>query len=183
MMSLFSRKPTSFILVERSRLSLYPKGSSEPMPLTEDLTRYLEVKDRVRLTAAVRSFALRNNLRGQRVLVMLDKNIVFQKAVPVMQDVDPGIAKSDFESKVPFSPEDRQVLSMVQKERQFLFGVNQTFYRVLVDALNASGVKVLAVTPAIVYGVTEPEKLTAYKLEQISDATSLTHAADFIGDT
>jgi hypothetical protein len=182
MMSLFSRKPTRFVLVERSRIGLYPSSKPEPMPLTEDLTRYLEVKDPVRLTAAVRSFALRNNLRGQRVLLMLDKNIVFQKAVPVVADVDPNIAKADFESKVPFNPEERQVLSMVQKERQFLFGVNQAFYRVLVDALEASGVKVMAVTPAIVYGVMDAEKLTSSKLDQISDAASLTHAADFLGN-
>jgi hypothetical protein len=176
----FSRKPTGFILIERNKLALYPRAKSDPLVLGDDLVRCLEVKDAAKLTAAVREFAQKNNLRGQRLLIMLDKGVVFQKAVSLQPNADPTINKTDFESKIPFDPADRQALSMVQKDRQFLFGVNQSFCHLVVDALAAAGAKVTAVTPAVVYGVTDPDKLNRIKLEQIAQATSLTHSADFI---
>jgi hypothetical protein len=178
----FSRKPTAFILVDRDQLILYPRGKSEPLILPDDLVHYLELRDAAKLKTAIKDFATFNKLSGQRVLVMLDKSIVFQKAITV-PGVDQAAAKADFETKVPFNPEDRQVLNMVQKDRQFLFGVNQSFYHVIVDALNAAGAKVQAVVPAVVYGVTDTEKLTHTKLEQIADAMSLTRAADLMGNT
>jgi hypothetical protein len=176
----FSRKPTSFVLVERDRLHLYPKSKAGPLELSEDVVQYLEVKDSAKFSAAVQEFAEQNKLRGQRLLLMLDKSIVFQKAVP-MAGTDAAAAKADFESKVPFNPEDRQVISLEHKDHHFMFGVNQAFYQSLADAFTKAGAKVQAVAPAIVFGVTDSSKLTHTKLAQIADATSLTHLADFMG--
>ena len=177
----FSRKPTRFILAERDKLTLFPKNKSEPLMLSDDVVRFLEVKDTAKLAAAVQDFAAKNDLGGQRVLIMLDKSIVFQKAVPIVEGVDAAVAKADFESKVPFNPEDRQVMTIPHKEHHFMFGVNQAFYRSVADALTKAGARVMAVAPAIVYGVTDSDKITRDKLEQIADATSLTHSTDLMG--
>lgn len=177
----FSRKPTGFILVERDKLTLFPKEKSEPLAFSDDVVRYLEVKNGAKLAAEIQDFAAKNKLSGQRLLIMLDKSIVFQKAVPIVEGVDSSIAKADFESKVPFNPEDRQVISIPHKEHHFMFGVNQAFYRSLADAFNKAGAKVMAVAPAIVYGITDPDRITHAKLEQIADSTSLTHSTDFMG--
>jgi hypothetical protein len=176
----FSRKPTDFILVERDRLLLYPKGKVPLLPLSEDVIQYLEVKDGARLQAAVADFAAKNNLRGRRVLLMLDKSIVFQKAILLAKNLDPLAVKADFESRVPFNPEDRQVLSMQQKDRQFLFGVNSAFYHLLMQAIVQAGAKVTAVTPAIIYGITDTSKVNPAKLTQVAQATALTQSANLL---
>jgi hypothetical protein len=176
----FKHKPTDFVLIQRDKLALYPKGKVPQLDLSEELVQYLEIQDAQRLRASVAEFAQANRLGGRRVLIMLDRSVVFQKAVNLKDQVDPEASKADFESKVPFDPADKQVLEVQQKDRQFLFGVNKTLYATVKAALEQSGAKVQAVVPAIVYGITDPDKLTSTKLEQIADAASLTHAVDLL---
>lgn len=179
----FSRKPTTFILVERERLLLYPKAKTTTLDISTELFEYLEVKDAARLSAVVLEFAKKNQLAGQRVLLMLHKAVVFQKGITLANGVDPAAATTDFISKVPFNPDDRKIVSLQQKDRLFLFGTNKAYYELLANAFLQAGAKVQAVVPAIVYGVTDSDKLNQAKLDQIAHAATLTQSVNFLEGT
>ncbi|HJQ08397.1 MAG TPA: hypothetical protein VJ836_02835 [Candidatus Saccharimonadales bacterium] len=176
----FSHKPRYIIFVERNKISVYPDESVRPLALSEEAVRYLEVRDANKLSELLKTFVNASNLRGRRVLVVLSKDVVFQKAVVLQPNSDPEAIRADFESKIPLEPADCQVLSLQQKNRLFLFGTNRAFYTQVVSALVNGGVKVLATVPSAVYGVTGPDKMVPEKIEQIMKAVGVARAANFL---
>jgi hypothetical protein len=177
---LFSHKPDVILFIARDAMSLHPKAGSETLAISEELVRYLEVQDKKALAEAITGYANKNNLRGKRVLVMLHKDVIFPKIVSVNKTSDPKALIAEFEHVIPFEPADRQALGLVQKERLYLFGVNRQFYQLVVTALETAGAKVKAVVPGLAYGLSGPSGLTAVKINQIYDATSLTKAVNFL---
>jgi hypothetical protein len=173
-----SSKPNSIILLSRDGVTTYPKEGSATMLFPESAVRFLEVLDKAKLAEVLTGFA--QKLKNKRALVLIDKNSVFQKAVPLEKDTDVQAAKTDFERKVPFNAEDKHVVSFQQKNTLYLFGTNKALYMSVFDALGRQGIKVQAVVPAVVHGVTDAGKLTPTKCDQIYDASQLTHATDFL---
>lgn len=176
----FTQKPTTILFVQRDSLSLYPKNSTEPLRLSEDMFKYLEIRDEKKCRQQVAEFAKKANLRSKRILILLGKDIVFQKAATIEGDHTVASLTADFEHILPFDHGDQRALGYQQKDRLFLFGSNRSFYQLLAEELERAGGKVMGVTPAVIYGITEPAKLTPAKFEQICDVPRLTKALDFL---
>jgi hypothetical protein len=176
----FSHKPTNIVYVERSRLLLFPKTPGAPLALPEEVFRNLELRDPKKLADLLAAYAAQRKLRGKRLLVALGKDIVFQKAITLEKGADTEALRKDFEDKVPFAAGDRQVISVRQKDRLFLFGTNMAFYQAIVSAFEGAGAKIVATAPAMAYGLTEFDKLSEDKFTQIAKASRLTAAANFL---
>ncbi|HET8671682.1 MAG TPA: hypothetical protein VFM05_13975 [Candidatus Saccharimonadales bacterium] len=176
----FSQKPNAILLVERETLSVYPKPESGALALPGEVFKYLEVQDKDKLVSMVAEYAKKAGMRSRRVLILLDKGVLLQKAVQLDGGSNTNTLITDFEHTLPFNMEDRHAVGLKQKDQLYLFGTNKAFYQLLAAALEKAGAKVYAVTPALVYGLTTPGKLTHTKLQQIYGATGLTHAANFL---
>jgi hypothetical protein len=176
----FSQKPNTILYVQRSSLMLLPKSSRAELKLSDDVWKYLEIRDEKRLREQVAEFVQKSGLRGKRVLIILNKDVVFQKAATIADGATIEALTADFEHIIPFDPVNQRAVAYRQKEKLFLFGANRLLYQLLTDCLEQAGAKVVGVTPAVMYGVTEPAKLTPAKFDQICDASSLTKAVNFL---
>jgi hypothetical protein len=177
---LFSQKPNAILFVERDTITLHPKANTTPASLTDEVFKYLEVRDTKKLSEILADFAKKGNVKGKRLLIVLHKDVVLQKVLTLDKDSNVQSITADYEHKVPFNAEDRRAVSLKQKERLYLFGANKAFYQLLVGGMEEAGAKVQAVVPGLVYGITEPGKLTHTKVDQICDATALTKAVNFL---
>jgi hypothetical protein len=155
-------KPAAILLLKRDAVLAYgAKGGEAQLDLTSDLVRYLEVVDPRTLAAKVAQFAEQQGLRKKTVLVLLDESVVFQKTVPREDAATPEKIQQNFEAMLPFEQADRRVLALQPKGHLVLIGTTSLLYRLVVLGLTTVGAKVVAVTPASVFG-----KLTGTFTEQ-----------------
>lgn len=178
---LFAKKPNAILFVERKSMAMHPKSAADPLAIPEELFKYMEIRDQAKFAELLSVYAKKANLRGKRVLIMLDKDLVFQKAITANKDDDKTLI-AGYEHKMPLVTEDRHAIGLRQKDKLYVFGANKGFYRLIATILTDAGAKVSAVVPAVAFGVTDQGKLTHTKLDQIYNATALIKVVDFLAD-
>jgi len=175
----FTTKPTVLIHISRDGFIAYSKkGASKRLAFPPEVFHNLEVLDAKQLASLTTVFAAENSLRGQRIVLLLDDEVVFQKILPKTDNVQN--AKADFENKVPFDPGHRKVIMLQPKDQLVLLGTNKVLYETIASALTGVGAKVLAVTPIVVYGKLKGPPLSLESFEAIIKGYPIAQAANFI---
>lgn len=169
----FSNKPSVILYISRSGLSLFGQNKNGVIDFPADAVQNLEVIDERKLGEVVGQFASSYGVRKQRLLCLLDDGVVFQKLVP--KTADPKQAFVDFESKVPFDPMDHAVISLQVKDQQIFLATNKKLYQTILRAIEQLNCKIIAVSPAAVFGVTKAQ-LTK---EQVARVLSNTRSASY----
>jgi hypothetical protein len=171
--NLFQSKPTAILYLRRQDAVLVMKSTSVKLEISTDFVRNLEVIAADKLSELIAGFLDSHGCRGQQVLLVLDGSIVFQKEAGV------GDQAADFESKVPFDPENRQLLTVSQENQQIFFGANKALYSVVAQGIQKNN-KLKAVVPAVVYGVHESEKIDKHVLKAFFNDSIPQHQANFL---
>jgi hypothetical protein len=177
----FAQDPTAVLCISREGLVLYnKKGASRQSAFIPEVVRNLEVFDPEQLSKQVAAFAAENSLRGQRVIILLDESVLFQKIMPKTADANIGGIAADFENKVPFDPENRKVIALHPKEQLVLLGANKQMYEIIAGAFVAAGAKVIAVSPLAVFGKGKEEPLAPGSVQAILNGYRIAQAANFL---
>jgi hypothetical protein len=178
---LFSQDPTAVLCISREGLVLYnKKGASRRLALEPEVMHNLEVIDRDQLGKVVGMFATENSLRGQRVVILLDESVLFQKITPKAPEANVHTLAAEFENKVPFDPENRKVIALQPKDQLVLLGANKLMYETVAAALIATGAKVLAVAPLAVFSKGREATLAPSDVSAILSDYRLARAANFL---
>jgi hypothetical protein len=148
---MFNSTPTILIYIKRNSLLLLDGQASTKLPLPEDAVVDLEVVDATKLTTVCEQFFTAKNLHGKRLLVVLDRAIVFDKIVPLGMGADPGPLVDAFRNSVPIDPGAMKLLNLHKEDKLFLYATNKVLYGTVISVLDRAGVKVFAVTPAAAY--------------------------------
>lgn len=178
---MFSRKPAFIILIKAHEVVLFRKGRlqvSLSVPL--EAVQYLEIRDGAKLSAVLADFFKSQPFQGQHALILLDKSVVFQKMVLLDEKTSADEARADFAKKLPFNPDDGQMITIQQGGKLFFFGVNRKLHLAVKQVLEQLGAAVDAVTPASVYGVSENASIDSAKFGEIRDAAKTIKATDFL---
>lgn len=174
----FSSKPSFIVYLRRDGLTIY-RTKSQPVQVDVpiDVVQNLEVLDEGRLTEIIIQCATAQNLKKQKGICLLDDWVVFQKITPKATDTKQALA--DFESKVPFNPESRAVLSVQVKDQVILLATNKTILGLIIKAFEKVGTHVDAATPAAVFGVKD-SKLTHEQVQRILSDSKSAQSANFL---
>lgn len=177
----FGSKPNAVIYLRPNGLTLYTAaGQSAELAFTSDTVEYLEVLDGAKLAELITKFiAQQPGAAKLRAICLLDDFVVFQKLLP-LKGTDPKQATMDFESKLPFDPEDRGLLTLQTKDQLVLLGTNKDFYRAVALALTNAGCKVVSICPAVIYGANKQAALTREAVQKILSASGLAERANFL---
>lgn len=174
----FSSKPSFVLYIRRDSLTLYgAKGQPVQLDIPTEVVQNLEILDGSRLNELIIQFATAQNLRKQKGVCLLDDWVVFQKIVPKATDVKQALA--DFESKVPFNPESKAVMSVQVKDQVILLATNKAFFVAIASALEKLGAHLTLVTPAAVFGV-KGEKLTHDLVQRVLSDGKSAEQANFL---
>ncbi|HSE61387.1 MAG TPA: hypothetical protein VLA88_03765 [Candidatus Saccharimonadales bacterium] len=181
---IFQNNPTVALHVTREGLTGYTKsgknGHSQKLSFPPEVVRNLEVVDQPQLAKLVATFAAENKLHGQRVVILLDDSVIFQKIVPAAEEIkQPGVV-ADFEHKVPFDPEKRRVITLHPKDQLVILGTNRVLYETIATALQTVGAKVLAAAPMAIYGKGKGGQLNRETLAPVLNDTRRAEAANFL---
>ena len=154
---MFGSKPSYLLLVQRNAVVLQnrqAKGSK--LTLEVKLVRNLEIVDRPALLSKLTTFL--GAVKNQRVLVVMDRSVVFDKTIDDAEHVVPTEAVRLFTAALPFEPARRAVISTHAARQLQLFGTNNDLVHVLIEALEAVAAKAIAVVPLAAYG--KPQTLS-----------------------
>ena len=154
-MAMFSPYRSKIVIfLHRDNLTVHRPGKDVvTLSLPDTVVQNLEVRDSQKFAQLLREFLTSQRVRGKRFLILIGEEAAFLHSVPLTQGDDPEPAVASFKEKVPFEPENVQLLRLSTADRLFLCGVNKAYYKPVVGVLTNLGGKVLAVVPAPAYGI------------------------------
>lgn len=174
-------KPNAIIYLRRSGLvvagrRLKPARLNFPPELVDNL----EVLRHDKFITGCQDFFTEHGLRNKRILVVLDHSVVFTKTVELDKSGSPDALTEAFVAAMPFNTSQRACVTLHEQNNLRLFATNAELYTDLVEALRLAGAgKLLAITPAAAYGLTEDNKQLASAIEQFINDTKVRAQANF----
>ncbi len=177
---MFSQKPTVLVYVQRNNLLLEGrKASAAKLSIPESLITNLEVVDRPQLLEICRQFFESHNVRGQRVLVVLDRSMLFDKVLADTKTAELPQAIDAFRSAAPFNPEQRATVSYRTKQKTAVFVANRDMFQSISEALDRAGAKLFGITPAPAYGLPQQSPTKAELIAHFLDDKEVVNQANF----
>lgn len=175
-------KPNAIVYLRRNSLAVGGKHISfVKQNLTPDLTNNLEIINRDKFIATCRDFFSVRDIRNKRVLVVLDRNIVFAKTIELSdpsKDSATSMA-STFIDAMPFNPGQRVCVQFREDRKLQLYATNNDLYNTLLEALRMCNMrKLIAITPAAAYKIDFTAKPSDV-IEQLMDDRTVRQTFDF----
>lgn len=179
---MFADSPQLVAYLSRTGLALYDRRRDvAKADLPTDLVENLEVRDAGRLEELWSKFLEGAGVRGQRLLIVLGDSVVFQRTVDRVNASQDQTNRESFKAMLPFEPEQRGLVGVTTHEQLVLFGANRDLYNRLYTAAERAGARIMAVVPAMAYGVQEPAgQLTPTNLTRFFSHKRLREQADFL---
>lgn len=178
---MFRAKPDVLAVLSRDRLGLYAaKGQGVALTFPEGSIRYAEVLDKVALTKTLADFLTTQQLRGHRILLLLAPDLIFKKVIPLTKTLDIAAVQADFETKIPFDPENRHAIPLQLKDSLVLLGTNLALYGTVSQALQAAGNKIYAIAPDALFAMPKTKTLSPQMVTAILQDAPKAQAASFV---
>lgn len=176
---MFGSKPTYLLLVQRNGLLVQDRQGKGPR-LTFDnaVLRNLEILDRAKYLAQCASFLA--NMKSQRVVVVFDRPVVFDKTFTLDDSADVADLAAQFRATIPFQDAQRAILTRRTASRLVCFGINKDVLQVLHEALQKVGARVVSMSPLAAYDKPDQALDKQGVVAHLLDNRHVTDDANFI---
>lgn len=151
---MFSSTPSILIYLKRDSVLLFDGKTTKKLSLPVDTVADLEVIDKTKLSLLCDQFFADKNIRNKRVLMVLDRSVVFDKTVPLSAKADFTPFAEAFRASIPLEADKNQLLVIHDNEKLFLYATNRPYYETIYASLLHLNAKVMAITPIAAYKVT-----------------------------
>jgi hypothetical protein len=156
---MYATKPNAVIYVTRAGLAIAGKKiQSARLPLPPEVVSNLEVVNVERFTTECQQFFTNHGLKGKRVLVVLGLSVVFEKSILLDKTGNPSALTKTFVAAMPFEPGQRACVTVDTDNQHRIYATNALLYQPLIEALEFSKAKVMAITPAPAYHLTGTDR-------------------------
>lgn len=147
---MFGSKPSYVLLVQRNGLLLQNRQAKGPRLTFDDtILKNVEVVDRAKFIA--QSVPFLASLKNQRVVVVLDRPVVFDSSTTVDDATPVAKAIELFRASVPLDEAKRMVLTRHDAKQLSCFAVNSELLSALREALEKVGAKIVTMSPLAAY--------------------------------
>ena len=177
---LFQSKPSLIIWLTRNSIVFADRKSQQGLDIPTAVANNLEIIDPAGLSQTIEQFCQAHKVEKQQVIIVLDEEVVFRKTISTSPDEDSRLMVEEFTSKVPLSPEVRQVLSITLKDQLILLGVNKAYYETIVTALSKTENKIIGVVPLMAYGIRDINQLDEKSVDSILTNSGPIKTANFL---
>lgn len=133
--------------IAAAKLNIYPETVNN-----------MEVIDQAKFIESCQKFFTSRKVRGKRILLVLDKAIVFSKIADLTEASDAEAVTSGYIDAMPFYSGKRACVRQIEDKQLQLYATNGQLYQAVVDAIHSSGIgKLVAITPAEAYKLNNAE--------------------------
>lgn len=151
------------------------------LTLGTDIMSNLEIINPEKFRAACKRFFESRDLKGRRVLILLDPRATFNKVLPLDKLGNPRALTEAFVAAMPFERGQRGCVTVNSGNQLNIYATNAQLYQLLADAIRLTGhTKVVAATPAAAYDLSTIEKTFSAALTVYLKDDHLTKLANFL---
>ena len=182
--------PTGILFIDNNRIDVYTSAKNAVISLdfTQEIIRYSEVLDQEKLHLQVKSFIETNKLTPSSLIVVLAKNILFQKDFPKDQETEEQqqLQAQDFIDNVPFESVGSKIVPLEKGIR--VIAANADLYESIMSTFQQSGFSIQSLLPITLYGddiqierlTTESEKIFSGKSESLRKYSLISDSGNFV---
>lgn len=150
------KKPNAIVYLRRNDLIVGGKHiTAGKLKFTPALVNNLELQNPDIFIGTCQEFFSAHDMKGKKVLIVLDQGIVFSKTLQLddsNKDVD-AIAE-DYIAAMPFLPGQRAYVQFEKDNQLQLYTTNADLYQAVLEALRFSGMrKLVAISPSGAYQI------------------------------
>lgn len=167
-------------LLTNNSLTLFDAyiGKGKSLGFSEEVVKHLEVVNSSKLREMVKDFTA--DMSTQHALLLLSKDVIFQKSLPSSEE-NLDIKAKDFFSKVPFAPEKVARKKIEAGGQVYLFSTNAEFYKLIVEILIEVGWKISHVVPIGVFPrLQDKNTLSPEEVGEVLESTDVLDQSNFI---
>jgi len=174
-------KPNAIIYVRRSGLVVAGRRLAPArLAFPPEVVSNMEVLAKSKFVTGCEQFFADHDVKGKRVLMVLDSSIIFTKTVELDKSGKPDVIQQAFIDAMPFAPGKRACLGQERPGELRLFATNAELYQSITEALRLAGVsKLIAITPAPAYELGEGAQQLGQAIKEFIADTTVQSAADF----
>ena len=178
-------KPNAIIYLRRSGMLVAGKRVAPARTnFSAAIVDNLEIIQTDAFIAHCQQFFNDHELHGKRVLLVLDPSVVFVKTIELSKSGKPDQLANAFIEAMPFEPGKRACVVVKDQRQLKLYATNADLYETISEALRLSGVtKILAITPAAAYPLSEGKQQLSAAIEQFVADTKVRQHANFMSLT
>ncbi len=151
---LFADQPGQIVYLTSAGASLYDRShrlSTQAWP--SEVIQNLEVADPAGLEGVMRQLVDRQALRDQRLMIVMDDSLVFQRSLQYADTAKDQAAIKEALERMPFAAETRGVVVAGGDMTMIVYVTNRALYEAARAACETAGARVEAAVPAPAYGL------------------------------
>jgi len=182
--------PTGILFIDGNRIDVYNslKNTVVSLDFPQEVIRYSEVLDREKLHAQIKSLIETNKIVPSSLIVVLAKNILFQKDFVKDQETQEQqeLAAQDFIDSVPFESVGSKIVPLEKGIR--VIAANADLYESIMSTFQQLGFSIQSLLPVTLFGdeiqierlTTESEKIFSGKSESLRKYSLVSDSGNFV---
>jgi len=182
--------PTGILFIDNSRIDVYNYAKNVVLSLDfpQEVIKYSELLDHEKLHLLIKSFIETNKLPLSSLIVVLAKNILFQKDFVKDQETEgqQELLAQDFIDNVPFESVGSKIVPLEKGIR--VIAANADLYESVMSTFQQSGFSIQSLLPVTLFGdeiqierlTTESEKLFSGKSESLRKYSLISDSGNFV---
>ncbi|OGE63138.1 hypothetical protein A2964_00855 [Candidatus Daviesbacteria bacterium RIFCSPLOWO2_01_FULL_40_27] len=178
---IFFEKYPSAIYIQKNSLSFYINGEEKHLEFPEDTVSEEDIINPAKYSKLIADFITAENIKSQRVLLVLSEEIIFKKLIPAtdLKLLDEKLA--DFTEMIPLESGKLIKKTVKLNANIYLFAVNKQLFEIVLETLEGLGFKVLAVVPLSLYSA--DNSLNEDIVRKIYKDRGFLKSANFLNDS
>lgn len=182
--------PTGTLFIDGNRIDVYNslKNVVISLDFPQEIIRYSEVLDREKLHAQIKAFIETNKIAPSSLIVVLAKNILFQKDFVKDQETQEqqDLAAQEFIDNVPFESVGSKIVPLEKGIR--VITANADLYESVMSTFQQVGFSIQSLLPVTLFGdeiqierlTTESEKIFSGKSESLRKYSLVSDSGNFV---
>jgi hypothetical protein len=182
--------PTGILFIDSNRIDVSNsvKNTVVSLDFPQDVIRYSEILDREKLHAQIKALIETNKLVPSSLIVVLAKNILFQKDFVKDQETQEqqDLQAHDFIDNVPFESVGSKIVPLEKGIR--VIAANADLYESVMSTFQQAGFSIQSLLPVTLFGdeiqierlTTESEKIFSQKSESLRKYSLISETGNFV---
>jgi hypothetical protein len=180
---MFSSKPTIVIVLRLKSIEFYNGRESEKeiLQFPPKVMKKDEIVDWEKFELFIEEFIARNSLKKQHAIMVLGKDILFEKTIPRGDKEKEEAEQAKFFKSIPFDEKDVVTKRLMDDENIYLVSTHKDFYQSVKYTLEKFGWTIDQVVPMTMFDDFDADKTLDFaEVNQILNHTDLLRIGDMM---
>jgi hypothetical protein len=182
--------PTGILFIDSNRIDVYNfvRNAVLSLDFPQEIIKYSEILDQEKLHIQIKTFIETNKLNASSLIVILAKNILFQKDFAKIEETreQQELQAQAFIDNVPFESVGSKIVPLEKGIR--VITANADFYESIMGTFQQAGFSIQSLLPVTLFGddiqierlTTESQKIFSTKSESLRKYSLVSESGNFV---